>query len=230
MLLNILTPVLFSKITANKTITKQIRSRYFRKTFLLQVIILQSQVEIRFPFSVRFQDRNGGVQDDRPGRKRGRRQLLRSGQQAREDPDAVQHAPLHCKVSTFPDVWCTCPCQRTLNRCRGFSYRSEACGFKCAYADKYKEYLTDCSRIFPRVMDGVLVRARGRKTSSIGGDVNPPHLDFYSFLCRREKKLDLIFLFQKSMTLAEGWGIWDVGDSTFSVHCLRNIGFRTQNL
>lgn len=91
-------------------------------TFQASLICFRSRGKIRF-FFLRLQDCYGCVQGYRPRRERGRRQLLRSRQQTREDPDAVQHAPLHRKVSTFLDVWPACTCQRTLD-VSGFSYRS----------------------------------------------------------------------------------------------------------
>lgn len=52
----------------------------------------------------RFQDGDDGVQIGRRRRECRGGQLLRCKQPAREDPDAVQHAPLHDEVSTFGQI------------------------------------------------------------------------------------------------------------------------------
>lgn len=99
---------LFSKIILLKYYHKLnkiaiLSKKDFIFTFQASLICFRSRGKIRF-FFLRLQDCYGCVQGYRPRRERGRRQLLRSRQQTREDPDAVQHAPLHRKVSTFLDV------------------------------------------------------------------------------------------------------------------------------
>lgn len=112
------------------------------------------------------------MQGYRPRRERGRRQLLRSRQQAREDPDAVQHAPLHRKVSTL----LTSGLRARVKDVRSWIFVSKLRYF--FFYERTRETLR-----FDKLFADFYARRGSRslqKSSSIRG--SSECLDFYSFL------------------------------------------------